>query len=122
MNHQQKKKYREGADIARLDFHNWLGTVMDRTRGSTTQKDIGFLMINKIQDRFNISKEDLELFRKQMREKELEDFKEMERLATLRGKYEKDKAIERDESGNIVSPSSSKYPKPFNNQEWGKRI
>lgn len=104
-------KYR-GSDIARLDFHRWDGTVYDRTRAPTGDKVKGVLMIDKIEDRFNLSPEEIIRMKEEIREKSLKELEEMEKLH----KTPKLKFV-RDERGNIVSPFNPRYKELKEKQE-----
>ena len=79
------------ADIAKLDFHDFFGNLFDRTKCKTTEKEKGALMIDKIQNRFNISDFDLDDFRRKLKEKEREDFDGMIREAKERKRIEWDR-------------------------------
>ncbi len=69
-------------------------------------KDKGINMIQTIMERFYISDFDIEDWRRQMKEKEKENFKEMEEDAK---KWNGNKIDwTRDEKGNIISPFKSK--------------
>lgn len=108
------------ADTARLDFHDWFGSIMDRTRAKTSEKHKGLLMIDKIKSRFAINDFDLGMFRKQMKDREESDFKEMEEHARQFYKEEDRKLgkqelrpirrdleplkLTRDERGQLISP------------------
>lgn len=50
------------ADIARLDFHDWNGEILDRIRAKVTEKKIGVLMIDKIKDNFGITDIDIRYY------------------------------------------------------------
>lgn len=104
----KKKKFnRSGrqADIAQLTFHGWFGDLMDRIKAKTTEKEKGIMMLDKIENQFNISEVDRKSFRKELKEREEKEFDEMREQA----KERKDKdPFTRDEQGNIVSPFASK--------------
>ncbi|KKN20300.1 hypothetical protein LCGC14_0937120 [marine sediment metagenome] len=104
----KKKKFnRSGrqADIAQLTLHGWFGDLIDRIKAKTTEKEKGIMMLDKIENQFNISQMDREAFRKVMKEREKEDFEEMKEQARERRKGD---PFTRDEKGNIVSPFRSK--------------
>jgi hypothetical protein len=52
-----KRRFGQPADIARLDFHDWGGRIIDRTKAKTGEKVKGVLMIEKIKDRFGLDDE-----------------------------------------------------------------
>lgn len=95
----KKFNYRQGkkAVIARLDFHDWVGELVGRTRGNITDKKIGISMISQLLDRFDITISDL----KEAVERELiEEAEEQRNIAPVKWT--------RDERGNIVSPFDRK--------------
>ena len=104
----RKKKFnRSGrqADIAQLTFHGWFGDLMDRIKAKTTEKEKGIMMLDKIENQFDISNLDREDFRKEMKEREEKEFDEMKEQA----KHRKDNdAFTRDSAGRIISPFQSK--------------
>ncbi len=65
------------ADIARLDFHDWCGRLIDRTKGKTTEKDKGLMMMERIENRFGITAEERQRFREEAMKEIEEDFKEL---------------------------------------------
>ena len=91
-------------NLVRLDYYDAWHKIQERFRAKVTEKEKGCLMLEKIEERFNISQIDREEFRKKMREKEMSDFKELSREhKTLIGQ----KVIwRRDKQGNIISPFS----------------
>ena len=101
----QGKRVPKSSDVARLDFHDAMGNVYDRIKGKVTQKERGISMINRIEDRFNISQFDIEEFRKALNEKEIEDFKELQEEA--RRKDRQPIKWTRDKRGKIISPFST---------------
>ncbi len=83
----KKKKFnRSGrqADIAQLTLHGWFGDLIDRIKGKTTEKEIGMVMLDKIENQFSISQMDRENFRKVMKQREIEDFEEMKKQTNQR--------------------------------------
>jgi hypothetical protein len=101
------KKTRGGvvADIARLDFHDFWGRLIDRIKGKTTEKDKGLLMVEKIQQNFGISGKDKDAFRAKMIEMQEKAFK-----PTKYPKIKKQEPIKwtRDAQGKIISPFDKK--------------
>lgn len=106
MSNPKKKFTRNGqvAEIVQLTFHGWFGNLIDRIKGKTTEKDIGMYMIDRIEDRFGINESDTIKWREEMKEKEREDFEDMQKQADLM----KQKPFQRDESGQITSPFTTK--------------
>jgi len=105
-NKQKLNRIGRRVDIARLDFHDFCGRLIDRTRCNITEKEKGMFMIDKIGDRFNINDFDLQQFREEMIRREIKDFEEMEEQAKKREPVK----WNRDEKGNIISP--------FKSREW----
>ncbi|KKM79977.1 hypothetical protein LCGC14_1344460, partial [marine sediment metagenome] len=70
----------------------------------TTEKIKGIMMVDKLENDFNISDYDKEIFRKEMQEREEREWEEMERQAEAM----KGKPFKRDEHGNIISPFALK--------------
>lgn len=109
----RKKKFnRSGrqADIAQLTFHGWFGDLMDRIKAKTTEKEKGIMMLDKIENQFNISEVDREDFRKEMKEREEKEFDEMREQAKERKNKD---PFTRDLMGNIISPFASKKKLDF---------
>lgn len=77
-------------------------------KASTTEKDKGMMMIDAIQHNFSINDVDIEEFRKEMKEKEEQDFYEMEQQAKEIDWKDPPAKFKRDEDGNIISPFASK--------------
>lgn len=98
------------ADIARLDFHDYFGRMYDRTRAKTTEKDKGILMLQKLEERFNISKDDRDKFLKKLHEEELKEVEEIREQMRKR----KSQVVQwtRDEDGKIISPFDLKKTDP----------
>jgi len=108
----KKRKFNRAgskADIATLTIHGWFGDLIDRIRAKTNEKERGMLMVNKLENYFNINEFDRKIFRQKLLEREKRDFKEMEEQAKLI----EVKPIKwtRDETGKIVSP--------FPIKKWG---
>lgn len=105
----KKNKFRNGrvAEIVRLDVHGWTGNLIHRIKGKTTEKEKGVAMVDKIEDLFNLSREDKDYIRGKIREKDIESMK-----PTKYPKGTEPTKWTRDERGNIVSP--------FRNTEFKK--
>ncbi len=73
-------------------------------KATLSEKKKAFLMLDKIQSDFNISDWDIMGWRKEILEKEREDYNNMEKEV----KEEKKNGFTRDAQGNIISPFSSK--------------
>lgn len=58
-----KKRNGKSPEIVRLDIHNWLGELLHRTKGKTTEPIIGVMMIETIKDIFNLKDEDIQILR-----------------------------------------------------------
>ncbi len=60
----KNKKTRQGipAEIARLDFHSWDGRLVDRIKGKVTEKFKGIQMVENIENRFGITKQDIDRY------------------------------------------------------------
>lgn len=69
------------ADIVRFDHHDPWGRLIDRKKGKVTEKHIGMAIVDRAKELFNISDFDMDNWRKQMKERELADFAEMEEHA-----------------------------------------
>ena len=74
----KRNKLGKGVDIARLDFHDFVGRLQDRTRTATTQKPMGVMMLDKIISRFNLTEEEIVNIRKELADKEKKEFEEYE--------------------------------------------
>lgn len=86
----KKRKTRNGrpSDIAKLDVHDWLGNIMHRLRGKTTDKKMGVAILNTVKDIFGLTEQDiieitddmnqvdLENHRKEVLERERQEAKE----------------------------------------------
>lgn len=99
----KKDRQRSGvpADIARLDFHDWGGQLIDRIKGKVTQKEKGHEMLEKIQNNFGISQLEREEYKKKMLEWQKEAF-----TPTILSQELKEDQVKfkRDDSGKITSP------------------
>ena len=116
MKSKKKKNTRQGrvAEISKLDFHDFSGRLIDRTRAKVTERDKGVLMIQNIKDRFNLSDIDIQEFRRVMHQRELEDFEDMKIQAEIiKRKNLISQPIKwtRDEKGNVISPFDLKARK-----------
>ncbi len=94
------KRTRHGspADIARLDFHDWHGNLIDRTKAKVSEKDKGAMLVEKITNSFGIT---LEFVRRRIDEWNIEALTPTEFPEDQKDKWT------RDERGNIVSPFRS---------------
>lgn len=110
MKKQRKFAGRSGniSDIARLDFHNWYGDLVDRTKCCVNEKHQGFMMLEKIKNRFSLSQSDIEHFREELKERERIDFEGMEIQAKQRIKGLGPVEWTRDTRGQIITPWSKK--------------
>ena len=105
-NKNKNSNLRQGniADICTLIFDSWRGDRINRTRCSTRDKIKGVLMIEQIQRYFNLSQADKYEIRKQLKEKEEEDFKEMglESSKPFNNLGKEKIELNRDSKGNLV--------------------
>ncbi len=102
MGNKGKQRHGVPSEIARLDFHDWHGNLIDRTKGKVTEKDKGVMMIEKISNNFGVS---LDFVRR-----EIERLNREAMTETIVPDEMKDGQVqwERDERGNIVSPFKSR--------------
>jgi hypothetical protein len=77
MGKNNKTRLGQPAEIAKLDFHDWLGRLIDRTKAKTTEINKGMLMWDQIQNRFGFTIEDYLTRNKFRRKKEVNDAKIM---------------------------------------------
>lgn len=86
------------AVIGRLDFHDWVGNLVSRTKAKVTEKKMGIYMISQILSRFNLTI------------KEFQEFATDELVNEAKEQRNIRKPVEwtRDELGNIVSPFKTK--------------
>jgi len=63
----KNKKTRHGSPalMARLDFHGWDGRLVNRIKAKTTEKSKGIMMVENIEDKFNITRDDIEKYREE---------------------------------------------------------
>ena len=56
-----KNKTRVGrpGDISRLDVHDWLGNLIYRIKGKTTEKIIGVAILNTVRDLYALTDEEI---------------------------------------------------------------
>ena len=97
----RKNRVGRVAEIARLDFHDFWGRLIDRVRGKVTEKDKGLAMVERIESRFGLTEMDKIRFRQRMIEMNDESLQPT--------KYPKDFKPEKinwtkDSKGRIVSP------------------
>lgn len=105
----KSRRQRSGvpADIARLDFHDWWGNLIDRIKGKVTQKNKGLEMLEKIEGSFSISEFDRKEYKRKMMEWQHDAFTPTEIPKSIKLEQAK---FSRDEDGNITSPFT-KYGK-----------
>lgn len=101
----KKKRQRNGvpSDIAKLDFHDWYGNLQDRIRCKVNEKDKGMGMLDRIQERFGITKKEYEEFREKMLYYNLDSIK-----PTVKEDKDIKSIFKRNEKGKIVSPFDKK--------------
>lgn len=95
----EKRIIGDPSDIAKLDFHDWHGNLMDRMRGKVTEKNVGVSMIQRISDNFGIT---LDFVKQKIWENQQEELKSIQE--DLDGKD----MWHRDSQGNIESPFKSR--------------
>lgn len=88
--------------IVRLDFHDWTGNLISRTRCKTAEKEIVMRMISQIMNRCDIGIED---YRKAAENELIREANEQRFAGKHNIKWT------RDEKENIVSPFSSRHRK-----------
>lgn len=94
----KNKRNRGGAfaDSVRVDIHDFLGRLIDRTKCKTTEKGKGLVILEKLEGNFQISEKDRWEFREKMFKEQCEFFNE-----------DKEKiSWTRDSKGRIISPFS----------------
>jgi hypothetical protein len=116
------KSFKNGqqAEIGTLTFHSWTGSIIDRIRSKTTEKEKGVVMMDVIEDRFGLTNEERIRIREEMKQREMKDFQEREEKANKKLVFNNTPVKwNRDEKGNFASPFRSKpkekkdNPKPF---------
>ena len=70
--HKRKTRNGRASDIARLDVHDWLGGIMYRIKGKTSDKAIGVSIILTVKDVFDLSEADIRDIATKFHEEEIE--------------------------------------------------
>ena len=101
-----KKINRKPNVTAKLTFFDfgWRDNIIYSVKATSKEKSKGLMMLEKLNDFFNFSKQDQEDFKKKMIEMQIKAFtptKYFEQVKPL-------KKFERDERGRIISPFSIK--------------
>ncbi len=101
----RRNRIRNGTILAELKFSevDIYPRVFDSTKANITEKKKGMIMIEKIENRFSISKQQMDEFRN-----ELEYYNEDAMTPTFKEQAEKPVEWTRDEKGNIISPFDKK--------------
>lgn len=106
-----KKRVRQGkvAEIARLDFHDFGGRLLSRTRSKTTEKVQGLQMIGQIMNYYDLSVEDYKDFaEKQLIAEAYEQRGISQESIKIELKIREPIQWTRNERGQIISPFDKK--------------